>query len=109
MAKHILRSVAATLLIITLLFLSSTPFATVALAHAGEVDSCCHPTGHNDQPVQPCDPARDCSCLFCLHIDLPRPACFFHQPLSFGTTIFPVNFPAPTDFTPSIDYPPESC
>jgi hypothetical protein len=109
MSTHLFRSIAATLMVVAIILLSGSPLSSAAFNPAAQGDSCCHPVAGDDEQRQPCDPARGCSCLFCLHLDLPRQIGFFHRPHLSGVPHFPSVLPVLTDFTPTIDYPPEAC
>lgn len=109
MSPYFSRAIAATLLVVALVFLGGSPLSSAVFAPAASAASCCHPAGSDDGQRQPCDPASGCSCLFCLHLDLPRQIGYFHRPLVAGEPHFPSSLPTLTDFTPTIDYPPELC
>ncbi|PLX50763.1 MAG: hypothetical protein C0613_02970 [Desulfobulbaceae bacterium] len=109
MPSHTLRTVAAALLVLTLLVVSGTPVVTAALTRETPVDSCCYPTDGHDEPAQPCDTTSGCSCLFCLHIDLQQTSLFSYRPQAAALPFFPIPPSLPADFSRRIDYPPESC
>lgn len=86
---------------------SGTPFVSVVSGQDLPVDSCCYPADTHDEPSQSCDTSTGCSCLFCLHIELRHTALVFNRPLSFGVSIFPIQPSVLSDFSQTIDYPPE--
>jgi len=102
-----LRPITFAVLLLTFLAVSGANFAEAALSSPGTVDSCCFPSGQNEEsPQTPCAPP-ECSCLFCLNLHLPLFA-DISSPSLFATEHVCRHLPQPlAAFVHPIDYPPE--
>lgn len=102
-----LRPITFAVLLITFLSVSGVSFADAVLASPGTANSCCFPSGQNEESPQPPCSTPECSCLFCLNLHLPLFINITSPPL-FATSHAFNHFPQPlAAFVHPIDYPPE--
>jgi hypothetical protein len=104
----LVRILACTGLLLTLLSVSGADFALAASGEPRPANSCCHPLDRGNEPsVPPCS-VPECPSLFCLHLSFSSYSEVAAPPPIIACSYSATPSHRPAEFIRPIEYPPEN-